>query len=207
MIHLSQNGLFSVTEVIFKSTAEIEPVDLDMHQISGFPTDHSLALGDWFRLYAFHLSPTPPKKKKGKRKNKWRTDSGYELPWNDVRGIRLKVLLKFRKSQAGSFFSAKWKVSFNDLGFAGVSPTQLIGRPIHETKSKYGLVRIGPLFEARVRDAPSEPLMFVWPRRKFVPLISSVRTRLNLWLTHLSINFAKYGQIWPNMALAFTWLD
>lgn len=46
MIHLSQNGLFSVTEVIFKSTAEIEPVDLDMHQISGFPTDHSLALGD-----------------------------------------------------------------------------------------------------------------------------------------------------------------
>ena len=44
---------------------------------------------------------------------------------------------------------------------------------------------------ARLRGRPSEPLMFVWPGRKFVPLISSVRTRLNLWLTHLSINFAK----------------
>ena len=46
-----------------------------------------------------------------------------------------------------------------------------------------------------LRGRPSEPLMFVWPGRKFVPLISSIRTRLNLWLTHLSISFAKYGLV------------
>ena len=38
---------------------------------------------------------------------------------------------------------------------------------------------------ARLRGTPSEPLMFVWPGRKTVPLTSSVRTRLNLWLTEL----------------------
>ena len=58
--------------------------------------------------------------------------------------------------------------------------------PIHETKTKYGLVR---------RGRPPDPLTFFWPGRKFVPLISSVRTRLNLWLTHLSINFAKFSQM------------
>ena len=40
---------------------------------------------------------------------------------------------------------------------------------------------------------PSELLMFVWPGGKLVPLISFVRTHLNLWLTYLSMNFAKYG--------------
>ena len=51
---------------------------------------------------------------------------------------------------------------------------------------------------ARLRGRPSEPLMFVWAGRKFVPLISSVRTRL----AHLSINFAKYGlmRIGPMLA-------
>ena len=48
---------------------------------------------------------------------------------------------------------------------------------------------------ARLRGRPSESFMFVWPGQKFVPLISSVRTRLNLWLTHLSFNFAKYALV------------
>ena len=33
------------------------------------------------------------------------------------------------------------------------------------------------------------------PCQKFVPLISSVHTWLNLWLTHLSISFAKYDLV------------
>ena len=45
------------------------------------------------------------------------------------------------------------------------------------------------------RGTPSEPLMFVWPGRKIVPLISSVRTRLNLWLTELSIMFFYFGLV------------
>ena len=57
---------------------------------------------------------------------------------------------------------------------------------------------------ARLRGRPSEPLMFVRPGRKFVPLILSLRMQLNLWLTHLSINFAKYGlvRIGPRRALS-----
>ena len=46
----------------------------------------------------------------------------------------------------------------------------------------------------RFRGRPSEPLMFVWPDRP------SARGS-NLWLTHLSINFAK-NMAWCGLALS-----
>ena len=50
---------------------------------------------------------------------------------------------------------------------------------------------------------PSEPLMFVWPGRKFVPLISSVRTRLNLWLTEQRlIIFVYFCQLRINLRVS-----
>ena len=50
--------------------------------------------------------------------------------------------------------------------------------------------------EACPRGRPSEPSMFVWPGRKIVPLISSIRTRLHrLRLTELSIIFVYFGLV------------
>ena len=43
----------------------------------------------------------------------------------------------------------------------------------------------------RFRGRPSEPLMFVWPGRKFVPLIPSVRTRLKLMIDTSVDQFCK----------------
>ena len=45
------------------------------------------------------------------------------------------------------------------------------------------------------RGTPSEPLMFVWPGRKIVPLISSARTWLNLWLTaYTNVQFCTHAR-------------
>ena len=70
-----------------------------------------------------------------------------------------------------------------------------IRRPNHETKTKYGLVRIGPLFEnGAVR--PSEPLMPVCLARPNV--CPSPHAPLNLWLIRLSIKFANWWDWWPS---------
>ena len=55
----------------------------------------------------------------------------------------------------------------------------------------FNFVREWPAPEAM----PSEPLLFVWPSRKTVPLIWSIRAQLNLWLTELSIIFFYFGLV------------
>ena len=69
--------------------------------------------------------------------------------------------------------------------------------PIHETKTKTSPSADWPFCSrtARLRGRPSEPLMFVWPGRKFVRLISSVRTRPQLMID-TSVN--QCYKIWPS---------